>query len=143
MKNDDTVIDALREVSLFAGLDDRTLGRIAQQTKRYEFTAGSSVIDADASGRFGRLYIVVSGEAAATIGDEEVASYGPGGYFGELSVLDGSPRAATVTATTDLDTVGLSAWNLKALLREEPDIAIHVIESLTAMLRAANDARFD
>ena len=143
MKNDDTVIDALREVSLFAGLDDRTLGRIAQQTKRYEFAAGSSVIDADASGRFGRLYIVVSGEAAAAIGDEEVASYGPGGYFGELSVLDGSPRAATVTATTDLDTVGLSAWNLKALLREEPDIAIHVIESLTAMLRAANDARFD
>jgi CRP-like cAMP-binding protein len=143
VKHDETVIDALRQVNLFRGLDDRSLRPIAGQTKPYDFPAGASVIDADASGKFGRLYMVVAGEAQAKIDDVVLATYGPGDHFGELSVLDGSPRSANVVATTDLRTVGLSAWNLKALLREEPDIAIHVIESLVGMLRAANAARFD
>jgi len=136
-------MEALRQVSLFDGLDDRSLGPIAEQTKTYDFLAGASVIDADASGKFGRLYMVVSGAAQAKIDDVVLATYGPGDHFGELSVLDGSPRSANVTAITDLHTIGLSAWNLKALLREEPDIAIHVIESLVGMLRSANAARFE
>ncbi len=143
MKHDDAVIDALRQVNLFRGLDDKSLRQIAEQTKAYDFAAGASVIDADASGKFGRLYMIVSGGAQAKIDDVVLAEYGPGDHFGELSVLDGSPRSANVVATTDLHTIGLSAWNLKAMLREHPDIAIHVIESLVGMLRAANAARFD
>ncbi len=107
MKHEDSAVTALREVGLFAGLDDKTLGRIAQQTKPYHFSAGESVIDADSSGRFGRLYTVVSGSAEARINDEPVATFGPGDYFGEMSVLDGSPRSAAIIATSDLDTLGL------------------------------------
>jgi CRP-like cAMP-binding protein len=143
MKHEDSAVTALRGVSLFAGLDDKTLARIAQQTKPYHFKAGESVIDADASGRFGRLYTVVSGSAEAQINDEPVATFGPGDHFGEMSVLDGSPRSAAIVATSDLDTLGLSAWNMRTLLREEPDISMHIIETLVARLRKVNEALYD
>ncbi len=97
----DPTVTALRAVNLFSGLDERTLSRIAQQTKPYRLRAGESVIDEDASGRFGRLYTVVSGTAEARVHDEAVATFGPGDYFGEMSVLDGSPpvRASWRRAT--------------------------------------------
>ena len=135
MKHDDGSVTALRGVSLFAGLDDKALRRISEQAKPYSFQAGTSVIDADSSGRFGRLYTVVSGTAEARINDEPVATFGPGSYFGEMSVLDGRPRSATIVATSALETYGLSTWNMRALLREEPEIAIHIIETLVARLR--------
>jgi CRP-like cAMP-binding protein len=143
MKQEDSAVTALRGVGLFAGLDDKTLGRIAQQTKPYHFREGESVIDADSSGRFGRLYTVVSGSAEARIHDESVATFGPGDHFGEMSVLDGSMRSAAIIATSDLDTLGLSAWNMRTLLREEPDISMHVIETLVARLRNLNEALYD
>jgi CRP-like cAMP-binding protein len=143
VKHDDKVTDALGKVSLFAGLDSRALRSIAEQTKTFTFRAGDSVIDADASGRFGRLYIVVSGSADAIVGDDVVATFGPGDYFGEMSVLDGSPRSASVVATSDLETYGLAAWNMRALLREEPEIALHVIQTLAGRLRAQNETMYE
>ena len=143
MKQENSAVTALRGVELFAGLDDKTLGRIAQQTRPYHFAEGEAVIDADSSGRFGRLYSVVSGTAEARIHDEPIATFGPGQYFGEMSVLDGSPRSAAIVATSDLETLGLSAWNMRTLMREEPDIAMHVIETLVARLRKFNEELYD
>jgi len=143
VKQEDTIAEALRNVRLFEGLDDAALRRIAGQTTPHSFPAGAAVIDADTSGRFGRLYVVVSGTAEATINDEVVATFGPSDYFGEMSVLDGSPRSASVVATSDLETYGLTSWNMRALLREEPDIAMHVIETLAERLRTQNSALHD
>lgn len=135
--------ELLRGVRLFEGLDDATLRRISSQFKPYRFAGGSSVIAEDSSGRFGRMYVVVSGSAAARVHDDVVATYGPGDSFGEMSALDGQPRSAAVVADTDLETLGLSAWNMRSLLREEPDIAVHVIEVLARRLREANETAHD
>ena len=143
MKSDDHAREALRRVGLFAHLDDKKLGRVAAQTKTYRFGPGDSVIDADSSGRFGRLYTVVQGTAEARVDGRPVATFGPGDYFGEMSVLDGSPRSASIVATTELETFGLSAWNMRSLLREEPEIALHIIETLAARLRAKNNNTAD
>ena len=139
MKVDDEVVAALRRISLFHGLDDSALASIAQQTRSSTFPAGASVIDADASGRFGRLYSVVSGTAEARVDGEVVATFGPGDSFGEMSVLDGQPRSAAVVATSELHTLGLSSWNMRALLREEPDIAMSVITELVRRLRRMDE----
>ena len=96
MKQDDTITDALRNVRLFQGLDTAALRRIAAQTSPHSFPSGATVIDADTSGRFGRLYVIASGTAEALVNDAVVATFGPNDYFGEMSVLDGSPRSATV-----------------------------------------------
>jgi CRP/FNR family cyclic AMP-dependent transcriptional regulator len=138
VKKDNDTIAALSKLTLFSGLDDRTLGRIAQQTKSYRFGAGDSVIDEDTTGKFGRLYMIVNGTAEARVHDHPVASFGPGDHFGEMSVLDGSPRSAAIVATSNLDTLGVSAWNMRSLIREEPDIAMHLIETLVARLRAVS-----
>ena len=135
MKADADVVAALRRIGLFRELDDSTLASIAQQTKSSRFPAGASVIDADSSGKFGRLYSVVSGTAEARVDGDVIATFGPGDSFGEMSVLDGEPRSADVVATTDLHTLGLSSWNMRALLREEPDIAMSVISELVRRLR--------
>jgi CRP-like cAMP-binding protein len=74
---------------------------------------------------------------------ETVATFGPGDSFGEMSVLDGQPRSAAVVATTELETLGLSSWNMRALLREEPEIAMSVITELVARLRAADQGATD
>jgi CRP/FNR family transcriptional regulator, cyclic AMP receptor protein len=139
VKVDDEVVAALRRISLFHALDDSTLASIAQQTKAFHFPAGTSVIDADSSGRFGRLYSVVSGTAEARVDGEVVATFGPGDSFGEMSVLDGQPRSAAVVATSDLRTLGLSSWNMRALLREEPEIAMSVITELVRRLRRMDE----
>jgi CRP-like cAMP-binding protein len=143
MTANDHATAALRRVSLFEDLDDQALERIAAQATEHRFAEGDSVIDADSSGRFGRLYMIVTGTADAIVNDETVGSFGPGDYFGEMSVLDGSPRSATVVATSDLDTFGISAWNMRSILREEPDVAMHVIETLARRLRARNAEHTD
>jgi CRP/FNR family transcriptional regulator, cyclic AMP receptor protein len=143
VKQNDHAKEALRRVSLFADLDERALGRVAAQSTHHRFGVGDSVIDADSSGRFGRLYTVTSGTAEARVNDAIVATFGPGDYFGEMSVLDGSPRSASVIATSELETFGLSSWNLRSLLREEPDVALHIIDTLAQRLRAKNAAHTD
>ena len=143
MKVDPQVVAALKNISLFKALDESSLASIAQQTKKYRFAAGTSVIDEEASGKFGRLYSVVSGTAEARVHDEPVATFGPGDSFGEMSVLDGQPRSAAVVATSELETLGLSSWNMRALLREEPEIAMSVITELVSRLRAADQELLD
>lgn len=143
MKVDRDVVAALKNISLFRALDESSLASIAQQMKTYRFSAGSSVIDEEASGKFGRLYSVVSGTAEARVQGETVATFGPGDSFGEMSVLDGQPRSAAVVATTDLETLGLSSWNMRALLREEPEIAMSVITELVGRLRSADQESID
>ncbi len=143
MKHDTKITDALSNVTLFGGLDTDALRRIAAQTNPHTFREGATVIDVDTSGRFGRLYIIVSGTAEARVNDAVVATFGPNDYFGEMSVLDGSPRSASVVATSDLETYGLASWNMRALLREEPDIALHVIQNLAERLRAQNKSLYD
>jgi CRP-like cAMP-binding protein len=143
MKVDREVVAALKNISLFRALDESSLASIAQQMKTYRFAPGSSVIDEEASGKFGRLYSVVSGTAEARVHGETVATFGPGDSFGEMSVLDGEPRSAAVVATSELETLGLSSWNMRALLREEPEIAMSVITELVGRLRARDEEVID
>lgn len=138
MKTESDVNQALKGVPLFAGLSDKSLRSIASQMKTYEFSPGSVIIEENTEGKLGRMYVILSGEAEVLIDGNPVAQYGPGDHFGEMSVLDGSPRSATIRATTDVTTMGLSSWNLRALIKEEPEISLHIIEVLVARLRAVN-----
>jgi CRP-like cAMP-binding protein len=142
MKPDRELIEFLRRVSMFGGLSDKSLAGIASEMNAYTFTADDVVFEQDDSGRFGRLYVIMEGTAVATVGDVELAQYGPGDYFGEMSVLDGSPRSATVRATSAVKAMGLTSWSMRSLIKEHPEIAQHVIEVLVARLRAT-DARFN
>jgi CRP/FNR family cyclic AMP-dependent transcriptional regulator len=135
----DAIAESLRKVQLFAGLSDKSIATIASQANPHRFVAGEVVFEEDDSGRFGRLYVVLDGTAEVSIGGRTVATYGPGDYFGEMSVLDGKPRSATVTALSDLNTVGLSSWNMRAILNEHPEIGIELIAALVERLRVTDE----
>lgn len=85
-------------------------------------------------------YAIMQGDvmvsATSTQGATVVlARRGPGALIGELGMWDGLPRTATVRATTDVVAIALSADQLEALLREEPDLALGEIRRLAGQVR--------
>ena len=130
--------ETLRSVELFSAVPTKSLRVIAGDMQVFTYPAGEAVVEEDSGGRAGRMFVVLEGTATAAVAGSEIAVYGPGDYFGEMSLLDGKPRSATVVATTDLTVAGLASWNLRATLKEEPSVAQHLIEVLAGRLRAAN-----
>jgi CRP/FNR family cyclic AMP-dependent transcriptional regulator len=135
---DQDTIEMLRGIRLFAGLPDKSLREIASQMREHHFDAGTTVIDEDSGSTIGRMYVITSGTAQVVVGEQVVTSFGKGDHFGEMSVLDGKPRSASVIAVSDLETIGLSSWNLRSLIVEEPEIAMHLISELASRIRADN-----
>jgi len=71
--------------------------------------------------------------------DRDVLSVGPGAYFGELALLDGEPRSATVVATEPVTIAVLGVRMFRTLLREFPDMTAQVLAGLAQDLRRARD----
>jgi CRP/FNR family transcriptional regulator, cyclic AMP receptor protein len=137
MKAESDWAEVLGKIDLFAGLPDKVLRRIGRQVNEMRFPAGATILEEDTEGGVGRMYVVLEGSATVNIDGREVGTYGPGDHFGEMSLLDGGPRSATVTAVTDMSLAGLASWNLRPILIEEPSIALHLIEVLSKRLREA------
>ena len=64
-----------------------------------------------------------------------VARLGPGEFFGELSLLDGGPRVAQVTAEEPTRCLALASWDFERVLREEPGVALSVLKVVAGRLR--------
>ena len=86
------------------------------------------------------LFVIVDGTAEVTIGGAKKASLGPGDFFGEIALLDGGPRTATVTATSDIQMLGLTEWVFRGLMQEHPSIAVKTLQQMAARLRNATKA---
>ena len=91
------------------------------------------------------LYVIDAGRVAVTAPDADgnhvlLDTLGPGGMFGELSLLDGGPRSATVRALTACSLLALNREAFHAFLRQRPDVAIDVLEALGARQRASTAA---
>ena len=87
------------------------------------------------------FFIIDSGQAKASSKGVELASLGPGDYFGEVALIDGGPRSATVTATTDLICHGLTFWEFRPLVERNGTIGWKLLQALAKQLRAAVSAR--
>jgi CRP-like cAMP-binding protein len=78
----------------------------------------------------------VTGSAQVQRGSDELASLGPGDFFGELGVIDQMPRMASVVAIEPVTCLALASWDLIKLLEQEPAISINLLRELAARLRA-------
>jgi CRP-like cAMP-binding protein len=135
---DGDAIERLKAVPLFSGCSNRELRAIAGVVKDVRHAAGT-VIAREGEPGVG-LFVIVDGQAEVTIGGKRMAKLGPGDFFGEIALLDGGPRSATVTATTDLRLLGLTEWVFRGLLQEHPSIAVKTLEAMAGRLRAATKA---
>jgi CRP/FNR family cyclic AMP-dependent transcriptional regulator len=130
------VVRALGGVPLFSGLSDRELRTIAATAKEVSFPAGKTICrEGDQAAG---MHIVLEGDTKVQIGGRTRRKMGTGAYFGEVALVDGGPRSATVIAETDVRTVSIPAWNFKATLKENPTIALKLLDELAAWLREAS-----
>ena len=81
------------------------------------------------------MYVVVSGTANVLIRGKLVETAQSGTIFGEMAIIDNSPRAATVVAREDCNLIAINANRFSALTRDMPDFALHVMRAMADRLR--------
>ena len=128
----------LQSVELFAGMDRRQAEQIRRLLKERRFAKGETVIMEGSGGA--AFFIIDSGQATVTNKGAELATLGPGDYFGEVALIDGGPRSATVTAATDLVCYGLTYWEFRPLVERNGTIGWKLLQALAKQLRAAVSA---
>ena len=125
--------DVLKKVPLFSGLDNRELEQIASSMRERRVSAGDVVLEQGAGGA--GFFVVDEGEADVTVDGKPVGSVGPGDYFGEIALLTGSDRTATVTAKTDMLCYGMTPWDFKPLVESNSAIAWKLLTAMAQKLR--------
>jgi CRP/FNR family transcriptional regulator len=125
--------EALKKVPLFADLDKRELEQVASSMRERRFKAGD-VVTQEGSGGVG-FFVVEEGEAAVDVGGEERGSIGPGDYFGEIALINESPRTATLTARTDMLCYGMTPWDFRPLVESNSGIAWKLLTAMTEKLK--------
>ncbi len=129
-----SVLDLLARVPLFAGCTRRELAQIAHLGTNVSASAGTALTT---QGRTGlEFMLVIEGQARCLIDDVEVGTYGPGDHFGELALLDGGPRAATIVAVTDMELLVLDRGEFFQLLDEAPSISRKLLITMAGYQRS-------
>lgn len=119
---------AVQRVKLFADMDRRQSEQITRLLKERRFAKGETVIVEGSGGA--AFFLIGSGEATVSSKGVGVATLGPGDYFGELALIDGGPRSATVTAATDLVCYGITFWEFRPLVERNGTIAWKLLQAL-------------
>jgi len=134
----DPVLERLASVDLFEGLSGADLRRIRDAGKEIAFDVGSDLAVQGRAG--GRFFLILEGEVEVAVGGRARHTMGPGQYLGEISLIDGEPRSASVTARTPVRTWSLASFAFRPLLRQHPALAEKVMVLLCRRLRAAEAA---
>ncbi len=131
--------DALRECRLFAGLDEPILGMVAAALRPRRFRRGETIFHVDDPGD--ALFIVTSGRVKITIppGDGSdsaiLTTIAPGGFFGELALLDDAPRSATAVALVAVETQVLRRDAFDGLVDQQPALRRALFAALAGEIR--------
>ena len=125
----------LAAVDLFSGLSHRQVRKLLDRGRIIHHEGGHQV----ASEGEGALafHLILDGGASVTVASTEVRTLESGDYFGEISMIDGKPRSASVTASEPMNTLVIPYIEFQRLLDEEPDFGRALLSTLCARLREA------
>lgn len=126
-------IELLGQMPLFAACSKRQLEQVAALTVPFEHKKGTVMTRQGAVG--GLAFIIVTGRAEVVRNGKRLALLGPGDVVGELSLIDGKPRSATVTSTSDIEVLELDRADLLKLVTKAPPVMRRLLESLARRLR--------
>jgi CRP/FNR family transcriptional regulator, cyclic AMP receptor protein len=132
---DPEIVKELGGTDLFGKVRRKSLEAIASQARVVQHAPGKEITEEGGSAT--GFHLIRSGAATVDVGGSARPNLGPGDYFGEISLIDGQPRSATVTAEGPLTTISLASWSFKPILDEEPDVARALLVVLCQRLRAA------
>jgi CRP-like cAMP-binding protein len=134
VKRKSAYLDHLARVPMFSALSKRDLEWLGRQAEELRFDEGTVLVREGQTGR--EFFVIVDGKAKVTRGKKDVATLGPGDFFGELSLLDKAPRNATVTAASPLAVVVLESRAFTSALAEIPEMSRKL---LVGMARRLNE----
>jgi len=123
----------LAGVPLFAGLSTRHLKRIGDLAETADYMAGASLVKEGTEGD--AFYVIIEGLAKVVMGRRTINQLMPGDYFGEISLLDGGVRTASVVSETPLKVLMIDRKRFLKLLESESAIAINLLEGLARTIR--------
>ncbi len=123
----------LRNVPLFSSMPPEELGALAGIAEEVVYSTGQAIIEEGALGD--TMYLIVEGEVDVHRGDDSLAVLKSQDYFGEMTILDGEPRSASVTALQDCLLLRINQTDFQAILRRHSNVALSIIRTLTRRLR--------
>jgi CRP-like cAMP-binding protein len=125
---------ALAQVPLFSGLAPRHLRRIGDLTEEQRYMEGARVVrEGDVGDTF---YVILEGQAKVVSGSGRVVNrLRPGDFFGEISLLDGGPRTASVVAETPLTMLALARKDLLRVVQQDPAVGVKLLAHTATLLR--------
>jgi CRP-like cAMP-binding protein len=130
----DDVVPALERLPLFAGFDRKELTKLAERFDEQTFLPEHGVLTEGMSGM--EFFIILDGTAEVIHDGAVIATLKPGDFFGEVAVLDGGPRTASVRALDRLRTLGLPNGSFKQLLLDYPLMAVNLLPQVIRRFRA-------
>jgi CRP-like cAMP-binding protein len=125
--------EALSRIPLFAHLSQRQLRKISKSVGEHRYEPGTTIVRQ--GGRTATLFVVLEGEVKIVRDGRTISRRRPGEFFGEISLIDGRPRAASVVAETPIRCLVLEQAALKTLAMTDPRVAWALLESLASRLR--------
>jgi CRP-like cAMP-binding protein len=128
-----TATDVLQKVPLFAGLSKSELRRLAKETREEVYSPGQDIVTEGQSG--GPFFCITEGLALVYVGGKKVDEINEGDYFGEMALLEGGVRSATVRAETHVKALAISSWNFLGILEESWSITKKVLTELSKRIR--------
>jgi CRP-like cAMP-binding protein len=137
-----SIAEAFAQVPLLHRLSARQRERLARVATTRSYDEGAVIVrQGDTSMSF---YAILSGlvrvdRETDRRGGAELARRGPGGYFGEMGLIDDLPRSATVVALEPTECALLAKWDFQNELRDDPDIALALLPELNRRIRDLNE----
>ena len=133
--------EELSRVPIFRELTPRQLRRILRSMEEYDYRNGRTIV---AEGqRSEQLFVILDGTVRVARRGRTVARLGPGDFFGEISMLDGMPRTATVAADGDVRCLVLLRREFESLVRDVPTIGMKVLRVMATRVRQIGRAPKD
>lgn len=125
----------IKEAKLFKGLPESEIRSVEKQLKTVKHQAGHEIV---VRGEGGVGFMVITdGTVSVKTVQGHTRKLGPGDSFGEMALLDHEGRSATITADTDVTMATIPEWNFKPFLKEHPEVAYRLLQTLSRRIRQA------
>jgi CRP/FNR family cyclic AMP-dependent transcriptional regulator len=134
----DTKADALGRCPFFEGLSRGELLELAKVSEDMEVEEGKVLTREGQSGS--EFFVIIDGAVSVTKDGREIRTLGPGDFFGEIALLEDTPRTATVVAKTPLRFFVLTRQSFRSMLAHQPELEQKVLTALEERVRATSES---
>jgi CRP/FNR family transcriptional regulator, cyclic AMP receptor protein len=130
-------IERLKEVPIFEGCTNRQLRSVARIARVFDVAANTVLARAGEPGD--EFFLIIDGSVRVEVSSEKHVLLHPGNFFGEMSILDGGPRSATVIADTPVRLLVVSRRQFSILLKDVPGLTETLLATLSSRVREAEE----